>query len=699
MIGRSHESGLSIRRVAAVLFALLAALPATASLQESHVLLVYDSTKPDSLLVAEHYAGSAKVPGGVGGVSGARPGVRVLNLGAPPNTGAPAGPDITYADFVSKLRTPIRNHLFQNNLVTQVRCIVLTKGIAHRIQDTDAPTIGDDPSGFLAEWQTARDATAASVDSELTLLWQSLNSGEAGGSGDSKADGLIINPYWRSALPQTGFSNANIQAFKSFSNGGFANGMFWVPSGGGSSLLTAGDILLVCRLDGHTVDDVRAMIDRARDPLVDVAVAAFVLDESASNGVADSAVNIEYDNQGDALVWAGDEYELARDALLADGRFATANIVYNGASNAAGFTVGPRLSFDGEGLVIDKQLVFLAHEGNNHRGPKPGGTAGGDPPAGPLYAESFHYVPGAFFHSAESYNGRALGGLATLFTQEQVADFIAAGGTFGIGNVWEPFSFSLCDVQFIVKNFYLGNLTFAEAAYTSLPALSWQQVVIGDPLARIRRTTDDADGDGVPDHLDNCRLIANPDQADGDGDGVGDACDNCPAVANPSQADCDNDGVGDACDTHPGPQILTQPQPLSVCNGDPAAFSVTAAGSGLTFQWRRETLPLGGAISAVLTIPAVTPADAGSYDVIVSSACGSTTSDAALLTVRLRGDANCDGLVNNFDIDAFVLAIVEGQGAWSALYDCDYLCAIDVSGDGAANNFDIDPFVALILGG
>lgn len=35
----------------------------------------------------------------------------------------------------------------------------------------------------------------------------------------------------------------------------------------------------------------------------------------------------------------------------------------------------------------------------------------------------------------------------------------------------------------------------------------------------------DTDGDGVPDHLDNCRSASNPDQADFDGDGVGDACD------------------------------------------------------------------------------------------------------------------------------------------------------------------------------
>ena len=58
----------------------------------------------------------------------------------------------------------------------------------------------------------------------------------------------------------------------------------------------------------------------------------------------------------------------------------------------------------------------------------------------------------------------------------------------------------------------------------------------------------DSDGDGIPDLLDNCPTISNPNQADGDGDGVGDACDNCPTVANPPQTDSDGDGIGDACD-------------------------------------------------------------------------------------------------------------------------------------------------------
>lgn len=63
--------------------------------------------------------------------------------------------------------------------------------------------------------------------------------------------------------------------------------------------------------------------------------------------------------------------------------------------------------------------------------------------------------------------------------------------------------------------------------------------------------TDDLDGDGVPDALDNCRLHSNPDQADTDSDGVGDACDNCLNIVNPLQEDVDHDGVGDPCDPCP----------------------------------------------------------------------------------------------------------------------------------------------------
>ncbi len=62
-------------------------------------------------------------------------------------------------------------------------------------------------------------------------------------------------------------------------------------------------------------------------------------------------------------------------------------------------------------------------------------------------------------------------------------------------------------------------------------------------------------------------------------------------------------------------------------------------------------------------------------------------------------DSNCDGQVNPFDIDPFLVALTD-RAAWEAAYPgFDYLCINDVNDDGQVNPFDIDPFVACISGG
>ena len=64
-----------------------------------------------------------------------------------------------------------------------------------------------------------------------------------------------------------------------------------------------------------------------------------------------------------------------------------------------------------------------------------------------------------------------------------------------------------------------------------------------------------------------------------------------------------------------------------------------------------------------------------------------------------RSDMNCDGIVNNFDIDPFVTAVASGKAAYDLAYPgCEWMNA-DANQDGSVDNFDIDYFVADVLSG
>jgi len=70
---------------------------------------------------------------------------------------------------------------------------------------------------------------------------------------------------------------------------------------------------------------------------------------------------------------------------------------------------------------------------------------------------------------------------------------------------------------------------------------------------------------------------------------------------------------------------------------------------------------------------------------------------APVLLFQMVGDLNCDGTLNNFDIDPFVLALTDPAAYAQAFPSCDRVLA-DVNGDGEVDNFDIDPFVDLLTG-
>src|SRR5262249_25411132 len=53
------------------------------------------------------------------------------------------------------------------------------------------------------------------------------------------------------------------------------------------------------------------------------------------------------------------------------------------------------------------------------------------------------------------------------------------------------------------------------------------------------------------------------------------------------------------------PQVTGQPQPVEVCAGSPASFTVAAGGTGpLGYQWRRNGAPISGATGATYAIGA-----------------------------------------------------------------------------------------------
>ena len=82
------------------------------------------------------------------------------------------------------------------------------------------------------------------------------------------------------------------------------------------------------------------------------------------------------------------------------------------------------------------------------------------------------------------------------------------------------------------------------------------------------------------------------------------------------------------------PVITTQPQNVSVNEGQPASLTVVAEGGlPLYYFWRKGGTVLPDKTNSVLSFPAAVPSDAGSYTVIVSNSLGNVTSTAATLTV------------------------------------------------------------------
>ncbi len=102
----------------------------------------------------------------------------------------------------------------------------------------------------------------------------------------------------------------------------------------------------------------------------------------------------------------------------------------------------------------------------------------------------------------------------------------------------------------------------------------------------------------------------------------------------------DGNGNTNTCSTtvtvYDGNPPVIVSQPLSQTNNitTAATFTVVATGcTALSYQWYIGATPLANQTNSTLTLPAVGSADAGSYSVVITSAGGTTNSQAAVLTV------------------------------------------------------------------
>jgi hypothetical protein len=99
---------------------------------------------------------------------------------------------------------------------------------------------------------------------------------------------------------------------------------------------------------------------------------------------------------------------------------------------------------------------------------------------------------------------------------------------------------------------------------------------------------------------------------------------------------CSSEGPPTISGTSVSASIAVQPYNMTIAAGQPATFTVTAAGSpSLTYQWQRNGSDISDATSTSYTTPSTTSADSGAvFTVIVSNSIGTVTSNPATLKVN-----------------------------------------------------------------
>ena len=291
------------------------------------------------------------------------------------------------------IKIPIARYLTKHGLHDRILYVVTTKGIPLKIKGNG---------------KTLK-STRASVDSELSLLYRETILGEY------STRGRVPNPLFK------------VVATKDIEST-FDHDLY--------------DIYLVTRLTGYRWEEIKRIIDQARQGSTS---GVFVFDAGSSN------------------TGLGDEWLGKAGIPLLERGFA----VIRNEKNEPLYDIADVLGYGGWG----------SNDGN-----RSGRYLG------------FRWKPGALATTFVSTNGRTFKdpGPSWVFTQKRgkdtvgsgqslSADMIREGATGVSANVYEPY-LDGCVRPDILFDRYTRGFNLAESFYGALPYLSWQSVIVGDPL-------------------------------------------------------------------------------------------------------------------------------------------------------------------------------------------------------------------------
>jgi len=117
------------------------------------------------------------------------------------------------------------------------------------------------------------------------------------------------------------------------------------------------------------------------------------------------------------------------------------------------------------------------------------------------------------------------------------------------------------------------------------------------------------------------------------------------------------------------PEITTQPMDQILCEGETINLMVVSSGTApLSYQWWKDGAPISGATSAMLSIPGALAADSGSYFVVVTNVCGTDTSAAAEVTVRVAPTITTQPLDQTLCLDDALVLTAAAAGTLPISY-------------------------------